>query len=76
MKTHPKILTGIVVSGRLNKTVAVEVRRLFKHSKYGKYIRRSKRYLVHDDGGHKVGDRVKIRETRPYSRRKHFIVIS
>ncbi len=74
MKTNPKILTGLVVSDRLAKTVVVEVERLIKHPKYGKYIRRSKRYLAHDHGGHKVGDRVKIQETRPYSRHKHFKV--
>jgi len=74
MKTNPKILTGIVVSDRLNKTVVVEVERLIKHPKYGKYIRRSKRYLAHDNGSHKVGDRVKIEETRPYSLHKHFKV--
>ncbi|MBI2097911.1 MAG: 30S ribosomal protein S17 [Candidatus Vogelbacteria bacterium] len=75
MKTKPKILAGIVVSDRLPKTVVVEIRRLVKHPKYGKYIRRSKRYLAHDEIGHKVGDRVKIKETRPMSRRKHFAVI-
>ncbi|MBI4136079.1 MAG: 30S ribosomal protein S17 [Candidatus Vogelbacteria bacterium] len=74
MKTNPKILTGIVVSDRLSKTVVVEVERLIKHPKYGKYIRRSKRYLAHHNGGHQVGDRVKIEETRPYSRHKHFKV--
>ncbi|MBI2100777.1 MAG: 30S ribosomal protein S17 [Candidatus Vogelbacteria bacterium] len=75
MKTKPKILAGLVVSDRMAKTVVVRVDRLVRHRTYGKYLRRSKRYLVHDEVGHKVGDRVKIQETRPISRRKHFEII-
>lgn len=75
-KTHPKILTGKVVSDRMTKTLVVKVDRLVKHQTYGKYLRRSKRYLVHDEiGRYKTGDQVKIRETRPRSRHKNFEVV-
>lgn len=81
--TQPKILTGVVVSrqpARLpdgtSKTAVVEVKRLIKHRQYGKWFRRSKKYLVHDETGRAaVGDRVRIQETRPLSRRKHFKII-
>ena len=74
--THPKILTGKVVSNRMQKTVVVQVDRLVKHPIYGKYGRRSKRYLVHDELGQTpVGAQVKIRATRPISRHKHFEII-
>ena len=75
-----KILTGTVVSDKMKKTVVVLVKRFVKHPKYGKYISSSKKYKAHDDppaGGqkHKIGDKVSIRETRPISRDKHFIVL-
>ena len=56
-----KTLTGTVVSAKMQKTVVVVVKRLVKHPKYGKYISRSKKYLVHDEAGHKAGDEVTIR---------------
>ena len=75
-KTHPKVLTGTVVSDRMQKTVVVKVDRLVKHPKYGKRFIRSKHYLAHDEVGQsKTGDRVRIEETRPYSRRKTFKVL-
>ena len=74
--THPQILAGVIVSTKMNKTVVVEVERQVKHPVYGKYLRRHKRYLAHDETGkHQMGDKVQIRETRPLSRRKSFIVI-
>lgn len=72
-----KILQGEVVSDKMAKTVVVAVRRLFKHPKYGKYISRTKNYKAHDpENKCKVGDRVKIQETKPISKDKHFKVIS
>ncbi len=68
-------LAGVVVSAKMQKTVVVEVNRYIKHPKYGKFRRRSKRYLAHDEAGHKEGDQVMIRETRPLSRLKHFVVV-
>ncbi|MEK7209174.1 MAG: 30S ribosomal protein S17 [Patescibacteria group bacterium] len=75
-KTHPKILTGQVVSVSGAKTIAVKVDRLIKHPKYGKRFIRSKKYLAHDETNRsKVGELVRIQETRPFSRRKTFKLI-
>ena len=72
-----KTLNGIVVSAKMKKTVVVEVERLVKHRRYGKYIRRHKRYLVHDESGKcREGDKVEIKETRPLSRHKSFVIVT
>ena len=76
-RTTPKgrTLRGIVVSDKMRDTVAVVVMRYVKHPRYGKYIRRRKKYLAHDRGNtHRIGETVTIRESRPLSKRKHFIV--
>ena len=66
-----RVLQGIVVSDGMDKSVVVKVERKIKHPLYKKYIRRSKKYMAHDeDNNVKVGDRVSIRETRPLSKRK------
>ncbi len=71
-----KILTGTVVSTGMKDTVVVSVSRYRKHFKYGKYLVRSKRLKAHDKGNTCVlGDIVFIRETRPISKDKHFIVV-
>ncbi len=62
---------GQVVGDRMDKTASVRVTRQLRHPLYGKYIRRSTRLLVHDeDNQARVGDRVRIRECRPRSKRK------
>lgn len=72
-----KILTGKVVSDKMQKTVVVEVNRYVKHPKYKKYLTHTKRYKAHDENNQfKVGDQVSIRETRPLSKDKHFEVIT
>ncbi|HEY4506341.1 MAG TPA: 30S ribosomal protein S17 [Candidatus Paceibacterota bacterium] len=73
--TSQNRLEGVVVSDKMQKTVVVEVDRFIKHSKYGKFMRRSKKYKAHDEAGHKVGDKVTIEECRPISKDKHFKVI-
>jgi len=66
-----KTMVGIVVSDRMDKTVVVLVQRLVKHPLYQKYIRKRKRYKVHDEKNDcHPGDRVLIMETRPLSREK------
>ncbi len=69
-----KILTGIVRSTKMAKTIVVETTRLWRHPLYQKQVKRTKRFLVHDTLGVKEGDRVVIEETRPMSRLKHFKV--
>ncbi|WP_448565833.1 30S ribosomal protein S17 [Thermus sp.] len=71
-----KVLTGVVVSDKMQKTVTVLVERQFPHPLYGKVIKRSKKYLAHDpEEKYKVGDVVEIQESRPISKRKRFRVV-
>ena len=71
-----RVMLGTVVSDKAEKTVTVLVNRRFKHPLYKKYIVRSKKFLAHDeDNACKVGDRVRIRECRPLSKRKCWEVI-
>ena len=71
-----RILTGTVVSDKTDKTVTVLVERKVKHPLYGKIIRRSKKYHAHDeDNTFKTGERVRIEETKPYSKTKTWKVL-
>lgn len=72
-----RVLQGVVISDKMDKTVTVKVERRFKHPLYKKYIRKSKKYAAHDEGNEiKVGDVVKIRECRPLSKRKTWEIIT
>lgn len=76
-KKTNKILKGVVVSDKMDKTVVVSVTRFVEHKKYGKRIKKIKKYKAHDEGNtKKVGDVVEIEETRPISKDKKFKVIS
>ena len=71
-----RIMQGVVVSDKMEKTIVVNVERKFPHSLYKKFIKRSKRYHVHDkDNQFKMGDIVKIQECRPLSKFKRWEVI-
>ena len=66
-----RTLTGRVVSSKMQKTITVAVERLVKHAKYGKYVRRTTKFLAHDeDGEGREGDLVDIAECRRLSSRK------
>ena len=70
-----KVRDGTVISTKMEKTVVVAVRRLVKHPRYGKYIKRRAHYKVHDESNScTVGDRVVIAETRPLSKDKRWRV--
>ncbi|MGO1078221.1 30S ribosomal protein S17 [Inquilinus sp. CA228] len=72
-----RVLIGTVVSDKTEKTVTVLVERNLMHPVYKKFIKRTKRYLAHDEANVcKVGDRVSIIETRPISKRKSWLVLS
>mgnify|MGYP001270633621 FL=1 len=72
-----RILQGVVVSDKMDKTVTVQVERRFKHTLYKKFIRRSKKYAAHDEtNAVKVGGVVKIQECRPMSKRKKWEVVT
>ena len=71
-----RILEGVVVSDKGNKTVVVKVERTFLHPLLKKTVRRTKNYHAHDEAGEfKVGDVVSIEETRPISKLKRWIVV-
>ena len=72
---YRKTREGLVVSDKMDKTVVVEVEDRVKHPKYGKVIRRTKRYKAHDaENACGVGDRVVLMETRPLSATKRWRV--
>lgn len=72
-----KILTGTVVSNTMQNTAVVEVIRRTPHPLYKKLLKRSKKYKVDTNGqAVKVGDRVRIMETKPISKDKHFMLFS
>lgn len=74
-KTGGRVFKGTVVKTAMKNTATVKVFRLIKHSKYKKYVEVSKKYLVHDVGNTaKVGDIVLIKETRPISKLKNFVL--
>ncbi len=71
-----KRLVGTVVGNKMDKTATVLVERLTKHSTYKKYIRKRKKYMAHDPKNMcGVGDKVRIIESRPISKRKRWQVI-
>lgn len=72
-----RTLTGRVVSNKMNKTIAVEIERLVKHPRYGKYIRRTTKLLAHDETNEaREGDTVSIAECRPLSRSKNWRLVA
>ncbi|MEO7659438.1 MAG: 30S ribosomal protein S17 [Pyrinomonadaceae bacterium] len=66
---------GIVSSDKMTKTVTVRVDRTVKHPVYRKYVKKRKKFMAHDEMGAKIGDKVKIIETRPLSARKRWRVV-
>ncbi|TAL00784.1 MAG: 30S ribosomal protein S17 [Rhodospirillaceae bacterium] len=72
-----RILQGVVVSDKQNKTIVVRVERRLMHPIYKKFIRRSKKYAAHDENNTcKIGDTVRIRECRPISKNKTWELVS
>ena len=72
-----RVLQGVVVSDKGDKTVVVRVERRVMHPVYKKFITRSKNYAAHDEhNSYKTGDKVRIEESRPLSKRKRWIVLA
>ena len=72
-----RVIDGVVVSDKMDKTVVVRAERLVRDSRYKKYVRRYSRFMVHDEeNACGVGDRVRIIEHRPISKRKRWKVQS
>ena len=71
-----KVRIGIVISDKMDKSIVVKVERLVKHPLYKKYIRRTAKYVAHDETNEcRVGDRVKLMETRPLSKTKRWRLV-
>jgi small subunit ribosomal protein S17 len=71
-----KVLQGTVVSDKMKDTIVVLVERYEKHPKYGKFVKHKKKFKAHDAGNtKKIGEKVSIRETKPISKDKHFMVV-
>ncbi len=76
MRGRRKVLVGEVVSDKMDKTVVVRVDRTRRHPLYGKVVRVSKRFKAHDEENRcRVGDIVRIMESRPLSREKRWVVV-
>lgn len=71
----PQVKVGVVVSKKMQKTVVVEIEMRKKHPLYKKIIKRSKKIKAHDELDVKVGQKVKIAETKPISKNVHFKTI-
>lgn len=74
-RPHRSQKVGAVVSDKMQKTVVVRVDRLVRHTKYRRYVRRTSKFMAHDELGATIGDKVRIVETRPMSARKRWRVI-
>jgi len=74
MSSRRRRLTGVVTGTKMMKTVTVRVDRSYRHPLYGKVVRTSKSFLVHDEIGCRLGDRVQIVESRPISKQKRWAV--
>ncbi|EKE13269.1 MAG: hypothetical protein ACD_13C00049G0006 [uncultured bacterium] len=70
-----KILTGVVVNAKMEKSATVRVDRMWRHPIYKKMIKRSKKFLVHAESPVKAGQIVKISEIKPMSRRKKWRIV-
>ena len=67
-------LTGVVTSNKMDKSVMVVITRTYRHPLYKKVVHSKKKIMAHDELGCEVGDQVKIVESRPISKRKHWVV--
>lgn len=77
METKRKEFKGVVVSDKMQNSAVVAVSRYVKHPKYKKYLKKTSRFIVHNEGNKaREGDKVTIRSTRPLSKTKHFEIVA
>jgi small subunit ribosomal protein S17 len=70
-----RFMNGVVISDKMDKTVVVSVKRIVKHPRYKKYIRKRSKFKAHDERNEcRVGDEVLIMESRPLSKEKRWVV--
>lgn len=76
MDKNKKLIVGVVTSTKMDKSISVKVERKIKHPIYGKFVRKTKKFLAHDEKNDcNEGDVVKIQESRPLSRRKRWSLV-
>ena len=76
VRNQRKQRTGLVVSNKMNKSITVAVDRQVKHPIYGKFIKKTRKYMAHDENNDaNIGDRVRIMETRPLSKNKKWRLV-
>lgn len=76
VRQQRKTRTGVVVSTKMQKTISVQVERRLRHPIYGKFVKRTKKFMAHDETNMcNVGDLVRIMETRPLSRHKRWRLV-
>lgn len=74
--THKKTRVGVVSSNKMQKTISVTVERRLRHPIYGKFVKKTKKFIAHDENNDcNIGDLVKIEETRPLSKRKRWKLV-
>ena len=67
---------GLVVSNKMNKSIVVSIERKVKHPKYGKFVKKTSKFVAHDENNScSIGDTVKIMETRPLSKTKYWRLV-
>jgi small subunit ribosomal protein S17 len=75
-KPSKKIRIGVVSSNKMDKTITVQVERRLRHPIYGKYVKKTKKFMAHDETNDcKIGDTVKITESRPLSAKKRWRLV-
>ncbi len=76
IRSKRKIKIGTVLSNKMQKTIVVKVDRLLQHKKYGRVVRTATKFKVHDEQNQaKIGDKVRIMETRPLSKEKRWRLV-
>lgn len=76
-RNERKTRDGIVVSNKMDKTIAVAIQRRLRHPIYGKYVKKTTKLIAHDENNEcNIGDTVRIMETRPLSRRKRWRLVT
>ncbi len=74
-KRHQKELVGTILSNKMERTVVVQVTRLVQHPLFHKVVRLRKKYVAHDEKKSKIGDKVRIRESKPMSKSKRWQIV-
>ncbi|MEJ2593713.1 MAG: 30S ribosomal protein S17 [bacterium] len=68
--------TGLVVSNKMDKSIVVQIERRYKHTVYGKYVKKTNKFIAHDEKNEcNIGDTVRIMETRPLSKKKNWRLV-